>query len=38
MSYIKTAANGSTVLDAEPNNDPANEIKAIAKELLEFIK
>lgn len=34
--YAKTAATGSTVLDAEPNCDAATEIKHIAKELEEF--
>lgn len=34
--YAKTAATGSTVLDAEPNSDASNEIKYIAKELEEF--
>jgi len=35
--YAKTAATGSTVLDADPNGDAATEIKKIAKELKEFI-
>lgn len=34
--YAKTAALGSTVLDAEPTSEAANEIKMIAKELKEF--
>lgn len=34
--YAKTAATGSTVLDAEPHSEAANEIKQIAKELEEF--
>jgi chromosome partitioning protein len=34
--YAKTAATGTTVIDAEPNSDAANEIKQIAKELKEF--
>lgn len=34
--YAKTAATGSTVLDAEPNSDAAIEIKQMAKELKEF--
>jgi chromosome partitioning protein len=36
--YAKTAAIGSTVLDMESNNEAANEIRAIAKELVEFAK
>lgn len=34
--YAKTAANGSTVLDTEPNGEAANEIKELIKELKEF--
>ncbi len=36
--YAKTAATGSTVVDAEPNSDAAYEIKQLAKELEEFSK
>jgi chromosome partitioning protein len=36
--YAKTAATGSTVLDAEPNGEAANEIKQLAAELKEFSK
>ncbi len=35
--YPKSAATGSTVLDAEQANEAAAEIRAIAKELKEFI-
>lgn len=35
--YAKTAATGSTVLDVEPNNSAAIEIKQLAQELKEFI-
>ncbi len=34
--YAKTAANGSTVLDAEPTGEAANEIKNLVTELKEF--
>ncbi len=37
ISYAKTAANGSTVLDAEPNGEASNEIRQLVKELKEFI-
>jgi len=36
VTYAKTAATGSTVLDADPNSDAAIEIKQIVKELKEF--
>lgn len=36
--YAKTAIDGKTVIDAEPESEAANEIKRIAKELEEFIK
>lgn len=35
--YAKSAAIGSTVLDIEPNNDAAREVRALIKELKEFI-
>jgi chromosome partitioning protein len=35
--YPKTAATGSTVLDAEPSGEAAAEIRAIAQELKEFL-
>jgi chromosome partitioning protein len=35
--YVKTAATGSTVLDAECDNEASKEINCIAKELKEFI-
>lgn len=34
--YAKTAGMGTTVLDAEPASDAANELKKLAKELKEF--
>jgi len=34
--YAKSAANGSTVLDAEPNGEAANEIRQLISELKEF--
>lgn len=34
--YAKTAATGSTVLDADPQSEAANEIRKIADELKEF--
>jgi chromosome partitioning protein len=35
--YPRSAATGSTVLDAEPSGDAAAEIRAIANELKEFL-
>ena len=35
--YAKTAATGSTVLDAEPNGEAASEIRKLIIELKEFI-
>jgi len=34
--YAKTAASGSTVLDAEPSGEAANEIRKILSELENF--
>jgi len=36
--YPGTAAAGSSVLDAEPNGDAANEIRALANEILQKLK
>ncbi len=36
--YAKTATNGSTVLDDEPNGEATNEIKKLISELREFSK
>lgn len=36
-AYAKTVETGSTVLDAKPNSDAAQEIRAIVTELKEFI-
>jgi chromosome partitioning protein len=38
VAYAKTAAKGLSVVDTEPANEAANEIKKIAKELKEFMK
>lgn len=38
ITYAKTAANGSTVLDAEPNGEATNEIRQLISELREFSK
>lgn len=35
--YAKSAATGSTVLDAEPNSEAAAEVRALAQELKEFV-
>lgn len=34
VSYPSTAASGTTVLDTEPDGDAANEIRALAKEIM----
>ena len=36
--YPSTAAAGTTVIDAEPNSNAAQEIKALASEALELLK
>jgi chromosome partitioning protein len=36
--YPGTAAAGSSVLDAEPNGDAANEIRALANEIMQKLK
>lgn len=38
ITYTKTAAIGTTVLDDDPHGTAANEIKAITNELMEFSK
>jgi chromosome partitioning protein len=35
VSYPSTAASGTTVLDAEPNGDAANEVRALLEELTQ---
>lgn len=36
--YPTSAASGTTVLDAEPNNDASKEINALALELISKFK